>query len=141
VNTMLRPAAGLHTLLAESLAPLGYIAVRRMFGGAGVFCDGLMFALVIDDVLYLKADDAGSAEFLAEGLAPFTYSRKGGRQIALSYWRAPERLLDEPDELVAWAGRALAAARRTAAKTKKSPERKSSARRGSRVGKSRSAPR
>ena len=92
------------------------VAVRRMFGGAGVYADGLMFALVFDGVVFLKVDETNVADFEREGSQPFTYTRaksKGrvGRH-SLSYWRLPERLYDEPDELAAWAARALAVAER-----------------------------
>jgi DNA transformation protein len=90
--------------------------MRRMFGKTGVFCDGLMFAMVTDDTLYFRVDDLNRAAFKeAESSPPLNYAKKG-RTIELSFWRAPERLWDEPDELVAWARTALAAARRVAAK-------------------------
>jgi DNA transformation protein len=112
--------------LREQLAPLGQITVRRMFGKTGVFCDGLMFAMVTDDTLYLRVDDDNREAFKeAEAYPPLNYGKKG-RTIDLAFWRAPERLFDEPDEFVAWARLALAAARRVAAKRERSaPRRKS----------------
>jgi DNA transformation protein and related proteins len=102
--------------LREQLAPLGRITVRRMFGKTGVFCDGLMFAMVTDDTLYFRVDDDNRAAFEeAKSFPPLNYGKQG-RMIDLSFWRAPERLFDEPDELNAWARLALAAARRVAAK-------------------------
>ena len=102
--------------LREQLAPLGRVTMRRMFGKTGVFCDGLMFGMVTDDTLYFRVDDHNGAAFKeAESFPPLNYEKKG-RTIDLSFWRAPERLLDEPNELVAWARLALAAARRVAAK-------------------------
>jgi len=81
-----------------------------------VFCDGLMFGMVTDDTLYFRVDDHNRAAFKeAESSPPLNYQKKG-RTIDLSFWRAPERLWDEPDELVMWAPTALAAARRIAAK-------------------------
>jgi DNA transformation protein len=106
----------LRAWLEEQLAPLGAVVVKRMFGGAGVFVDGLMIGLVADSVLYLKTDDASRLDFEREGLAPFTYRRKGGRATVMSYSRAPERLLDDPDEMLAWASRAREVARRTASR-------------------------
>ena len=107
---------GFAEFLREQLAPLGRVTIRRMFGKTGVFCDGLMFGMVTNDTLYFRVDDANRAVFKeAEAAPPLNYE-KGGRTIDLSFWRAPERLLDEPDELVAWAQAALAAARRVAAK-------------------------
>ena len=102
--------------LREQLAPLGHITMRRMFGKTGVFCDGMMLGMVRDDTLYFRVDDHNRAIFKeAESFPPLNYD-KGGSSIDLSFWRAPERLFDEPDELVAWARAALAAARRVAAK-------------------------
>src|SRR6185503_17028960 len=94
--------------LAELFAPLGDVVFRPMFGGVGVFRDGLMFALVADDVLYLKVDQATSSAFAAEGSGPFVYAGKRGKVTTMQYWRIPERLLDEPDEFVEWAQTALA---------------------------------
>jgi DNA transformation protein len=92
------------------------VTVRRMFSGAGIFADGLMFGLVVRDVIYLKADDGSRADFERGGCAPFTYTRgkKSGRlsEHALPYWRLPERLYDDPDELADWARRAFAVAER-----------------------------
>lgn len=102
--------------LREQLAPLGRVSLRRMFGKAGVFCDGVMFGIVSDNMLYLRVDPHNEEAFEeARSSPPLNYEKKG-RTIDLAYWRAPERLFDEPDELVAWARLALAAARRVAAK-------------------------
>ena len=102
--------------LREQLAPLGRVTMRRMFGKTGVFCDGLMLGMVRDDTLYFRVDDHNRAIFKeAQSFPPLDYE-KGGSSIDLAFWRAPERLFDETDELVAWARAALAAARRVAAK-------------------------
>jgi DNA transformation protein len=114
--------------LREQFAPLGHITVRRMFGKTGVFCDGLMLGMVRDNTLYFRVDDDNRATFKeAESFPPLNYEKKGGT-IDLSFWRAPERLFDEPDELVTWARAALAAAQRVAAKRERmAPRRKSKA--------------
>ena len=102
--------------LREQLAPLGRVSMQRMFGKTGLFCDGVMFGMVTDNMLYLRVDDANRTAFKeAEAAPPLNYAKKGAL-IDLSFWRAPERLFDEPDELVAWARLALGAARRVAAK-------------------------
>ena len=102
--------------LREHLAPVGRVTMRRMFGKTGVFCDGLMFAMVRDDTLYFRVDDHNRATFKeAQSFPPLNYEKKGST-IDLAFWRAPERLFDEPDELVTWARAALGAARRVAAK-------------------------
>jgi DNA transformation protein len=102
--------------LREQLAPLGHVSLRRMFGKTGVFCDGVMFAMVTDNTLYFRVDDHNREIFKeAESSPPLNYA-KGGAMIDLSFWRVPERLFDEPDELIAWARAALAAAHRVAVK-------------------------
>jgi DNA transformation protein and related proteins len=102
--------------LREQLVPLGHVTMRRMFGKTGVFCDGVMLAMVTENTLYFRVDDQNRATFReAEAFPPLNYGKKG-HTIDLSFWRAPERLFDEPDELVAWARAALAAAHRVAAK-------------------------
>ncbi len=99
-------------LFEEILAPLGPVVIKRMFGGGGVFLDGLMFGLVADGVLYFKADEESRQAFEDEGMKPFSYEKKTGQTTVMSYWQLPDRLLDEPDELVTWAKGAFAAARR-----------------------------
>jgi DNA transformation protein and related proteins len=108
-------------LVADLLVPLGPITSRRMFGGASIYAGGVLFALIDDDVLYLKADPSTKARFEAEGLGPFTYDGKTG-PVAMSYWRAPERLYDEPDDMLEWAREAIGVARHSklATSTKKS---------------------
>jgi DNA transformation protein len=102
--------------LSEQLASLGRISMRRMFGKTGVFCDGLMLGMVRDNTLYFRVDDHNRVAFKeAESFAPLNYEKQGS-SIDLSFWRAPERLLDDPDEFVEWARLALAAARRVAGK-------------------------
>jgi DNA transformation protein and related proteins len=102
--------------LREQLAPLGRIVLRRMFGKTGVFCDGVMLAMVRDNVLYFRVDDENRETFQeAAAFPPLNYAKRGG-PIDLAFWRAPERLFDEPEELVTWARAALDAARRVAAK-------------------------
>jgi DNA transformation protein len=113
--------------LSEQLAPLGRVTMRRMFGKTGVFCNGLMFGMVTDDTLYFRVDDHNRAVFKeAESAPPLNYQKKGST-IDLSFWRVPERLLDEPDELVTWARAALAAARRVAVKRERTAPRRKSA--------------
>src|SRR6185369_3322961 len=95
--------------LKEQLAPLGRVTMRRMFGKTGVFCNGLMLGMVTDDTLYFRVDDQNRAVFKeAESDLPLNYEKQG-RTIDLAFWRAPERLFDEPDEFVTWARAALAA--------------------------------
>ena len=105
--------------LKEQMAGFGPVSIRRMFGGMGVFRDGLMFALVSTDVLYFKTDEPGRDAFRAEGLAPFSYPTKTGEHTLTSYWRAPERCLDDPDEMRDWCRRAFDVALKSAKPKKK----------------------
>jgi DNA transformation protein len=123
-----------HDFIRDLFAPFGAVTVKRMFSGAGIFADGLMFGLVVRDVIYLKVDAGNQADFEREGCAPFTYMRgkKSGRprEHALPYWRLPERLYDDPDELAEWARRAFAVAeRKKFAPGKRATAKRSSSRR------------
>jgi DNA transformation protein len=108
--------------LAELFARLDGVVFRRMFGGLGIFRDGLMFALVAGDVLYMKVDDTTQGAYAAEGSGPFVYDGMRGKTTAMPYWRIPERLLEEPEEFADWARTAFAVAVRT---RKQKPARKS----------------
>src|SRR5262245_9057436 len=95
--------------LREQLAPLGRITMRRMFGKTGLLCDGVMLGMVRDNTLYFRVDEHNRAALKeSEAFPPLNYNKKG-ETIDLAFWRAPERLFDEPDELLAWARLALAA--------------------------------
>lgn len=85
--------------LLEAWAP---VSARRMFGGHGLYHEGLMFAIVMEQRLYLKADAVNRSEFEALGLTPFTFPMKG-KEVALSYWAAPDAIFDAPEEAVLWA--------------------------------------
>ena len=102
--------------IRELFAPFGPVIVKRMFGGAGIWSEGLMFALVFDGAIFLKVDETSIPDFEREGSKPFVYTRAKSKgrvgRASLSYWRLPERLYDDPDELAVWAGRALAVAER-----------------------------
>jgi DNA transformation protein len=112
--------------IRELFVEFGPVDVRRMFGGVGVFVDGRMIALVSRETIYLKADAETIPDFEREGLAPFGYATKDGERKLTSYWRMPDRLYDDPEELARWARAAQAVAQRAAArkgKTSGSPRR------------------
>ena len=107
-------SAAFSEFLREQLAPLGRVTTRRMFGKTGVFCDGVMLGMVTENTLYFRVDGQNRATFKeAESFPPLNYV-KNGCTIDLSFWRVPDRLFDEADELVIWARAALAAAHRVA---------------------------
>jgi DNA transformation protein len=100
--------------IRELFLPFGLVTVKRMFGGAGIWSEGSMFGLVFDSAIFLKVDEASIPDFEREGSKPFVYTRAKSKgrvgRASLSYWRLPERLYDDPEELAVWAGRALAIA-------------------------------
>lgn len=95
--------------------PLGSVTSKRMFGGLCLWHEGLAFALVIGDTLYLKVDDDNAPAFDERRLPRFSYTTKTGRTTVMSYARAPEEVFDDPDVFAGWARSAIAAARRAAA--------------------------
>ena len=114
-------SASFAEFLREQLAPMGPVSMRRMFGKTGLFCQGVMFGIVTEDTLYVRVDDHNREIFKeAAAYPPLNYAKQGN-SIDLSFWRVPEWLIDEPDELVAWARAALAAAHRVAAKRTQTP--------------------
>ena len=112
--------------LIEQMAGFGAVSARRMFGAAGLYHDGVMFALVADDVLYFRVDDGTRSDFEAEGLDSFSYQTRSGRNAIMSYMRAPERCLEDSDEMTSWCRKAFGAAvrvRKPAARRARNPGR------------------
>ena len=107
--------------LLELLQGVGVVRSRAMFGGFGLYYhdefeqDGIMFALIADDVLYLKTDEENLSDFEQRGLEPFRYERNG-KPLSMSYSEAPGEALDDPDEMVHWARRSIDAAIRSTTK-------------------------
>lgn len=98
----------------ELLRPRGRVADRRLFGDHGLYCDRIFFGIVLDNTLYLKADDRNRREFDRAGCDIFSYSRKGKR-AKLNFYRAPEDAMDAPHLMLPWARSALSAALRSRA--------------------------
>jgi DNA transformation protein len=100
--------------VVETMRPAVAATAKRMFGGHGIFGGERMFALIVDDVLYLRCGEGNRAAFDRLGLPAFEYSRAGGRRVAMAYRQAPDEALDSPSEMRDWALGALAAARAAA---------------------------
>jgi DNA transformation protein len=119
---------GFHDFVRELFSGMGRVQVKRMFGGAGGYADGLMFLLIADDTIYLKADDALKAELGREGSGPFIWipenGPRKGEHVEMGYWRLPDSALDDPDEAAKWGRKALAVAK---AKAKAKPKPKAKA--------------
>ena len=105
--------------LNEVFADFGVIDPKRMFGGYGIYRDGLMFGLVSDEVLYLKADANTENEFHSRGLLPFEYT-KGGKTTKMSYYQAPEEIFEDRDIAKEWGDLAFDAALRASNKKRNS---------------------
>ena len=104
----------------EQLAPISEVRVRAMFGGYGIYQRDTMFAIIVDDQLYFKADDITCREFAEQGLNPFTYASRG-KTITMQYYKAPPEVFEEPEAMQSWAQQAMQAALRTK-RDKKSPK-------------------
>lgn len=102
-------------MLAEEFADrvdgVGAISVHRYFAGASLRADGVQFGFVMKGVLYLRADDANRSDFLARGCHPFSYRGASGSVTVAAYYEAPSEILDDAEQLSAWAADALRAAR------------------------------
>jgi DNA transformation protein len=111
----------------ELFAGMGRVEIKRMFGGAGGYSGGLMFLLLADDTIHIKADDALKAELRQEGSGPFVWEPQSGprkgEKVDLGYWRLPDAALDDPELAAEWGRKALAIAKAKASakapKTKK----------------------
>ena len=101
--------------LMQSIGPVN---AKFMFGGYGIFLEGLMFGLIADSVLYLKADKETENEFKAKGLEKFTYNKKG-KEFKMSYYQAPDEVIEDGEEMRSWAAKAYSAALRAASKKRK----------------------
>jgi DNA transformation protein len=84
-------SAAYKAFVKDLLSGFRPISIRNMFSGAGIYADGVIFALIFDETLYLKADEPFSRDFAAEGKGPFTYERKGRPPVAMPYWEVPAR--------------------------------------------------
>ncbi len=111
-----------HDYVKDLFAGLGAIAIKRMFGGAGVYADGVMFALIADEAVYLKADDALRSELRDAGGEPFVWTPqsgpRAGERVDMGYVSLPDDAADDPDLACVWGAKALAVARTKAAAKK-----------------------
>lgn len=83
----------------DLLASMRGVTARAMFGGYGVYKDGVIFGIIVDSELYLKVDESNKVEYEKLGSAPFVYEAKGGKKVMMSYWKVPAEMLEDPEEL------------------------------------------
>jgi DNA transformation protein len=110
---------GLLAWVEEALAPLGAVTMRRMMGGATLYLDGTVFAILDDDQIWFKADKESDAAWDAEGCGRFSVTFKDGRVDTMNYRRGPLDVYDDPDAMRRWARLALEAGLRAPAKKKR----------------------
>lgn len=116
--------------VVETMRRFGPVEARAMFGGWGLYHQGLFFALIAGEALYIKTDDESRGDFEALGLRPFVYPMKDGDSITMSYFQAPEESLESPEVMAEWARRGYAAALRAQGAKRKSGVRKAKPRGG-----------
>ena len=98
--------------IVHQLNQVAPVTARSMFGGYGLYAEGIMFALIAYETLYFKVDDENRADYIDCGMGPFLYERHG-QPIQMSYYQLPETVLEDPLELLSWIEKAQAAARRS----------------------------
>ena len=101
--------------ITDLMQTIGPVTAKRMFGGHGIFLEGLMFGIVVDDVLYFKADRDTKNLYSKRGLEAFKYCKQG-KEITLSYYQAPEEVFDNIDDMKFWANMAYDTAVRVSSK-------------------------
>lgn len=110
---------GLYAWVQEALEPMGSVSKRPMMGAAVLYLDAIVFAVLDDGELWFKADAESAAIWDEAGCERFTFTSKDGRTETMNYRRAPSDVYDEPEAMQHWAGLAVEAGRRGAAKKKK----------------------
>jgi DNA transformation protein len=113
-----KPEKEFVSYVVELLQSIGPVRAKGMFGGYGIFLEELMFGLVADSTLYLKADKETENEFKEKGLEAFTYTKKG-KEFKMSYYQASEEALEKREEMNSWATKAYQTALRAASKKRK----------------------
>ena len=106
------------SFVVDLMQSIGPVNAKAMFGGYGIFLEGLMFGLIADNILYLKADKESENEFKSRGLENFTYNKKG-KELKMSYYQAPAEAMENSEEMNFWAVKAYSAALRAATKKRK----------------------
>ena len=109
--------------LQDQFSIVGEVSIRKMFGGAGLYFEGVMFGLVADETVYLKADAHTRKAYESKGMGPFIYDGKG-KPISMSYYQLPEDILEDQDHIQDWALQAIQVAKKAKFNTTKPPKRK-----------------
>lgn len=109
---------GLFAWAQDALEPLGCVSMRKMMGGATLYLDGTIFAILIEGGIWFKADADSDAIWDAEGCEKFSFTFRDGRVDVMNYRRGPADVYDDPEAMQQWARLAIDAGARGAAKRK-----------------------
>ncbi len=105
-------------LLEDVLRDIEGVTARAMFGGYGLYRNGIVFGIIADDELYFKVDEKNRAEYEAHDSEPFTYEAIKGKRVAMSYWKVPADILEDPEALLKWINTSVQASKRSKSKKK-----------------------
>lgn len=106
-------------VVGDLLAGIRGVRARAMFGGHGIYKDDTIFGIVIEDVLYFKADASNRAQYEKLGSKPFTYLAKGSKKVSMSYWEVPAEVLEDRENLEGWASKSILINRTSTSKAKR----------------------
>ena len=106
------------TYVVDQLGEFGAVTARRMFGGAGLYHEGLFFGLIADDCLYLKVDESNRPDYESAGCKPFRPFPEG-KNYAMGFYEVPGNVLEDPEVLARWAAKAHEVAQRKGRKGKR----------------------
>ncbi len=109
-------------ILEDVMREVKGVTAKAMFGGYGLYKNGIVFGIIADDELYFKVDDKNRPQFEKLRATPFTYEAKKGKQIVMSYWKVPADILEDSAALPKWIDASVEASKRS--KTKKKPQKK-----------------
>lgn len=108
---------GFKDYIVDQLEQLGWVTVKKMFGGAGIYYDGLIFGLLADDILYFKVDDSNRSDYERAGMKPFRPFED--KPMIMPYYEVPVDILEDRELLADWARKALSASSNKPPKPKK----------------------
>lgn len=109
---MKRQAEFVQFIVEDVLGEIPGIVSKAMFGGYGIYKDGVIFAIIAESKLYFKVDDQTELKFKERGSKQFTYTMPPGKKLAMSYWLLPEEIMENREDLPAWVAEAVAASKR-----------------------------
>lgn len=105
--------------LLDLMMPLGEVTARKMFGGYGIYKDGVMFGLVADSRFYIRSDDENKEAFIARGCEPFVFGVRNDKPIVSKYYEPPESAFINAQKMKPWAMLGIEASQRAPKKKKK----------------------